>query len=66
MTDRTGRLDGKRRHVMKAIRVEKQGGPEVLKHLDMPMGLGISQFYLVGHDCGSLTKASERSMRTFT
>ena len=51
---------------MKAIRVEKQGGPEVLKHLDMPMGLGISQFYPVGHDWGSLTKASERSMRTFT
>ena len=26
---------GERRHVMKAIRVEKQGGPEVLKLLDI-------------------------------
>jgi len=27
---------GERRHFMKAIRVEKQGGPEVLKLLDIP------------------------------
>jgi hypothetical protein len=51
---------------MKAIRVEKQGGPEVLKHLDMPTAwesAKISQSYLVRHDWGSLTKARGR---TFT